>query len=117
MSYTEAALLESLRLHPPVPVDDREALADDRLPDGTFLPKGTLVAFNPYCYGRAEALWGADVLDFKPERWESTESGAAADDTKTSAAGGETGFDRASAHLKKFSQYQFNTFSGGLRYG
>jgi hypothetical protein len=38
--FLEACFMEALRLHPSVPEDDREAVADDTLPDGTFVPKG-----------------------------------------------------------------------------
>mmetsp|Transcript_4519 Transcript_4519/g.12652 ORF Transcript_4519/g.12652 Transcript_4519/m.12652 type:complete len:504 (-) Transcript_4519:260-1771(-) len=69
MTYTEACALETLRLHPSVPLDDREALEDDFLPDGTFIAKGHSVSFAPYAVGRCEELWGEDVLEFRPERW------------------------------------------------
>ncbi len=126
MSYTEAALLESLRLNPSVPSDDRTALKDDTLPDGTRVVAGTMVAFNAYVYGRSEELWGADVLDFKPERWLDQDGKVAAssgDDAKSSGGGGAGGagggaggsFDGAATNLRKFSQYKYPTFSGGLR--
>jgi len=40
MVYTHAALCESMRLYPPVPVDAKEAAYDDVLPDGTLVKKG-----------------------------------------------------------------------------
>lgn len=67
--YLEATLWETLRLHPPVPFDYRQAQKDDTLPDGTPIPKGAHVSFNPYCFGRAKAVWGPDVDHFKPERF------------------------------------------------
>jgi cytochrome P450 len=69
MHYLHAALSESLRLHPPLPVDTKFALKEDVLPDGTHIPKGSVVAFGPYAMGRMEQLWGSDCLEFKPERW------------------------------------------------
>jgi cytochrome P450 len=69
MHYLHAAVTESLRLYPPVPVDGKMALEDDVLPDGTHIPKRTGVAYHPYAMGRMENLWGADCLEFKPERW------------------------------------------------
>ncbi|KAI4349422.1 hypothetical protein L6164_010012 [Bauhinia variegata] len=69
MVYTHAALCESMRLYPPVPVDTKEAVADDVLPDGTFVKKGTRVAYHIYAMGRSEKLWGPDWAEFRPERW------------------------------------------------
>ncbi|KAI7992145.1 Cytochrome P450 94A2 [Camellia lanceoleosa] len=69
MVYTHAALSESMRLYPPVPVDGKEAIDDDVLPDGTVIKKGTRVAYHPYAMGRSEKLWGSDWAEFRPERW------------------------------------------------
>lgn len=69
MVYTHAALCESMRLYPPVPVDTKEAAYDDVLPDGTFVKKGTRVAYHIYAMGRSEKLWGPDWAEFRPERW------------------------------------------------
>ncbi|GLJ31525.1 hypothetical protein SUGI_0632750 [Cryptomeria japonica] len=69
MNYLQASLCESMRLYPPVPSDSKEALQDDVLPDGTIVSKGTRVTYHPYAMGRMESIWGADCLEFKPERW------------------------------------------------
>lgn len=69
MHYLHASLCESMRLYPPVLFDSKHALHDDVLPDGTFVGKGTRVTYHPYAMGRMEAIWGADCLQFKPERW------------------------------------------------
>ncbi|KAH7856228.1 hypothetical protein Vadar_034125 [Vaccinium darrowii] len=69
MVYTHASLSESMRLYPPVPVDGKQAVADNVLPDGTFVEKGTAVVYHPYAMGRSEKIWGNDWADFKPERW------------------------------------------------
>uniref|UniRef100_A0A0D6QWE3 Cytochrome P450 n=1 Tax=Araucaria cunninghamii TaxID=56994 RepID=A0A0D6QWE3_ARACU len=69
MQYLHAAICESMRLYPPVPFDSKHALRNDVLPDGTSVEKGTRVTYHPYAMGRMEALWGADCLQFKPERW------------------------------------------------
>jgi fatty acid omega-hydroxylase len=45
------------------------AVEDDHLPDGTFIPKGTLVAFMPYHMGRSKSIWGPDATSFDPERF------------------------------------------------
>ncbi|CAO2826552.1 unnamed protein product [Amaranthus hypochondriacus] len=69
MVYTHAALCESMRLYPPVPVDVKEATANDVLPDGTYVEKGMWVAYVPYVMGRMESIWGCDWAEYRPERW------------------------------------------------
>ncbi|XP_020225073.1 cytochrome P450 94A1 [Cajanus cajan] len=69
MVYTHAALCESMRLYPPVPMDTKEAVEDDVLPDGTVVKKGTMVTYHVYAMGRMESIWGDDWAEFKPERW------------------------------------------------
>lgn len=69
LQYLQAALSETLRLHPAVPIDNKEAAADDVLPDGTPVKKGSIVGYVPYSMGRMTFLWGDDAADFKPERW------------------------------------------------
>ncbi|XP_057964528.1 cytochrome P450 94A1-like [Malania oleifera] len=69
MMYTHASLCETMRLYPPVPADAKEAMADDVLPTGEVVRKGTRVAYLPYAMGRLEKLWGADWAKYRPERW------------------------------------------------
>jgi hypothetical protein len=44
-------------------------MEEDTWPDGTHIPKDSVVAYAPYAMGRMEQLWGSDCLEFKPERW------------------------------------------------
>merc|ERR1719235_308093 len=60
---------ETLRLYPSVPLNGKVALNDDTLPDGTFIPKATSVAFDIFSMGRDCSLWGDDAETFRPERW------------------------------------------------
>ncbi|KAI3756856.1 hypothetical protein L1987_56679 [Smallanthus sonchifolius] len=69
MQYLHAALTETLRLFPAVPVDAKICFADDVLPDGYAVKKGDMVAYQPYAMGRMKFIWGDDAHDFKPERW------------------------------------------------
>lgn len=69
MDYLHAALTEAMRLYPPVPVDFKEALEDDVLPDGTLVRAAQRVIYYTYAMGRDKATWGPDCLDFRPERW------------------------------------------------
>uniref|UniRef100_A0ACD5YW16 Uncharacterized protein n=1 Tax=Avena sativa TaxID=4498 RepID=A0ACD5YW16_AVESA len=69
MDYLHAALTESMRLYPPVPIDFKEALEDDVLPDGTAIRARQRVIYNTYAIGRDPSAWGHDCLEFRPERW------------------------------------------------
>ncbi|CAL5054046.1 unnamed protein product [Urochloa decumbens] len=69
MHYLHAALTETLRLYPAVPVDAKSCLSDDTLPDGYAVKKGDIVNYQPYAMGRMEFLWGPDAEEFRPERW------------------------------------------------
>ncbi|KAK6804499.1 hypothetical protein RDI58_002283 [Solanum bulbocastanum] len=69
MHYLHAALTETLRLYPAVPVDGRCADADDVLPDGFHIRKGDEVNYVSYAMGRMPYIWGNDAEDFRPERW------------------------------------------------
>lgn len=69
MTYLHAAISESMRLYPPVPVDTKACLEDDVFPDGTFIGKGWFVSYLPYAMGRMVNIWGKDCSEFKPERW------------------------------------------------
>lgn len=69
LQYLTAAIHEALRLFPPVPVDTKEAVRDDVLPDGTIVKKGNRVTYNLYAMARMPTIWGEDCNEFKPERW------------------------------------------------
>lgn len=69
LHYLQAAISETMRLYPPVPLDSRMCLNDDILPDGTFVGKDWTVTYHAYAIGRLESVWGKDCLEFRPERW------------------------------------------------
>ncbi|MCL7041901.1 hypothetical protein MKW94_009756 [Papaver nudicaule] len=69
MQYLHAALSETLRLHPAVPMDPKICFSDDTLPDGFDVKKGDMVAYVPYAMGRMKFIWGDDAEVFRPERW------------------------------------------------
>jgi fatty acid omega-hydroxylase len=104
MVYTHAALCEAMRLYPPVPVDSKQAEADDIWPDGTVIKKGYRVLYNIYAMGRMEMLWGADWPEYKPERWLQRNNNVAGEEEK----------------LKKWNfvakdPYSFTVFQAGPR--
>ncbi|MCL7029789.1 hypothetical protein MKW94_017327 [Papaver nudicaule] len=69
MHYLHAALAETLRLYPAVPVDAKICFSDDTLPDGYSVHKGDMVSYQPYAMGRMKFIWGEDAEEFRPERW------------------------------------------------
>lgn len=69
MKLMQNIILETLRLYPPVPVDVKCAAIDDVLPGGYKVPAGTRISFDPYILGRTDKIWGPDVLEFNPDRW------------------------------------------------
>lgn len=81
--YVRWILNETLRLYPVVPNNTRIAMRDTVLPLGggpdekspIFVPKGTPVGYNVWSMHRREDLFGADALEYKPERWEKLRTG------------------------------------------
>ncbi|KAF7819157.1 cytochrome P450 94A1-like [Senna tora] len=69
MTYLQAAISETMRLYPPVPVDTKVCLKKDVLPDGTVIEKDWFITYHTYGMGRMESVWGKDCCEFKPERW------------------------------------------------
>lgn len=86
LAYHKQVLNETLRIIPPVPLEGREAINDDTLPNGIFIPKGEealhypsllplilqkgwIVGYMGVVYHRTESLWGKDAHYFDPQRW------------------------------------------------
>ncbi|XP_039132570.1 cytochrome P450-like [Dioscorea cayenensis subsp. rotundata] len=69
LNYMHAALSETLRLYPPVPLQTRACAESDVWPDGTKVKKGRTVMYSAYAMGKSERIWGSDWEEFRPERW------------------------------------------------
>lgn len=69
--YLEAVVQEALRLVPGemFPQERIVPAGGLTLPDGQFVPEGTVVGFTSYVMHRNKANWGADADEFRPERF------------------------------------------------
>lgn len=69
MPYTMAVFYETLRLYPPIPFEIRQCMQDATLPDGTFLPKDSVLVWCLMAMQRSKLTWGEDADVFRPERF------------------------------------------------
>ena len=97
LPYIAAIFNESLRFYPPVPVELKESTAETTFPDGTWLPKGSVVIWATWAMGRSKKTWGDDANEFLPERW------------LINSDEGEL------STLKTMSAFAFPVFNGGPR--
>ncbi|KAK5229168.1 hypothetical protein LTR96_004420 [Exophiala xenobiotica] len=81
--YLQYVLNETIRFVGIVPMNERAAVRDTTLPRGggfdgqspVFVPKGTQVLIPTYSMQHREDIWGPDVEEFKPERWQGRKFG------------------------------------------
>ena len=67
LTYADAVVRESLRMHPPGVFSPRQAERDLMLGDFA-IKRGTMILWSPYVSGRLPDLWG-DPLEFRPDRF------------------------------------------------
>ncbi|KAI0160793.1 putative N-alkane-inducible cytochrome P450 [Xylariaceae sp. FL1272] len=83
VNYMQWVINEVLRIVTVIPMNERIALRDTTLPTGggpdgnskVFVPEGTQVLIPLYAMQHREDLWGKDVEEFRPERWETHRPG------------------------------------------
>ena len=70
-AYLGAVVQETLRLYPAVglPLERVVPKGGLTLPEGNFIPQGTIVGVNPCVVNRSKHVYGPDADDFRPERW------------------------------------------------
>ncbi|KAF9092774.1 hypothetical protein BGX27_001727 [Mortierella sp. AM989] len=69
LKFLKQVINETLRLYPAVPFNIKTCLEDDVLPNGYFIPKGSLVVHSSYITHRMKEYWGEDAEEFDPDRW------------------------------------------------
>ncbi|ODM87858.1 Vitamin D 25-hydroxylase, partial [Orchesella cincta] len=69
LPYTEAIILETLRLSSIIPLGIPHQMLADTEFQGLFLPKGATVVTNAYGIHYDPKIWGDDVNKFRPERF------------------------------------------------
>lgn len=71
LPYLEAAVREIFRIQPAIGLALERVVSDSglTLPDGRFLPAGTIVGMNAHVLHRNEEIFGPNPDEFVPERW------------------------------------------------
>ena len=115
--YILATFTESLRLHPPVPFEIKQVTGSDgtTLPDGTFLPRNSVVVWCTWAMSRSRDTWGEDADVFRPERWLVHRAAAPAGPTDESGLHGGKEPDGRSVSFMAKSAHEFPVFNGGQR--
>ena len=68
MPYTQAVILETMRLRPPAYIVGRCTSKDGVILGGYSLPRGTTVLISPYVIHKSSRYW-SKADEFMPERW------------------------------------------------
>ncbi|OAA68064.1 cytochrome p450 monooxygenase [Niveomyces insectorum RCEF 264] len=120
LPYTLSTFYEGLRLYPPIPFEIKQVdAALLTLPDGTELPRGTLVIWCSWALNRSRHTWGADAETFRPERWldtsTTTTSTSSTTTTTTTSSTTTTPSTTIPPRVVSRSPAEFPVFHGGPR--
>jgi cytochrome P450 len=82
-TYLQYVLNEILRLYPNVPINSRRCIRSTTLPRGggpdgsapVYVKEGQEVNYLCHVMHHRKDIWGEDVEEFKPERWEGKKTG------------------------------------------
>ncbi|KEP46937.1 cytochrome P450 family monooxygenase [Rhizoctonia solani 123E] len=72
MKYLRVIVNKTLRLFPPVPLNECATLTTCAIPTGSgqlYIPPGTQVLYSLLLIQRRRDLWGPGAWDFDPGRW------------------------------------------------
>ena len=71
LPYVDAVVREALRMLPGVSMTMERYVPRGgySLPNGDFLPQGTIIGMSPYILARNKSVYGEDADEFRPERW------------------------------------------------
>ncbi|KAL0483294.1 cytochrome P450 [Acrasis kona] len=69
MEYLDAFVKETMRFHPPATGVTGKIAAEDTTLCGYRIPKGTMISPSIYTVHHSDVYYGADVEDFRPERF------------------------------------------------
>ncbi|KAH6888430.1 cytochrome P450 [Thelonectria olida] len=71
LPYVDAVVREALRMLPGVAMTMERYVPQGgfSLPNGDYLPEGTIVGMSPYILARNKSVFGEDADSFRPERW------------------------------------------------
>lgn len=83
VNYLQWIIYETLRFVSVIPLNERVTLRDTTLPRGggpdgkarIFVPEGTQILIPLYAMQHRKDIWGEDVEEFRPERWETHRPG------------------------------------------
>ncbi|KAM6491116.1 Cytochrome P450 [Amanita muscaria] len=68
LQWLDCVVMETLRLFPPIPIDQRVAGKTDYIGD-VLVPKGTVIYIPISAINTYKGTWGDDAAEFKPSRW------------------------------------------------
>ncbi|KAL2004813.1 hypothetical protein VTN00DRAFT_3086 [Thermoascus crustaceus] len=71
LPYLDAVMKETIRIHPGIGLMLERIVPEGglTLPDGRFVPEGTVAGMNPWVVNKDEGVFGSEPDRFIPERW------------------------------------------------